>query len=731
MSPACVMQSVNPKLPNEFINENKIENHNSSLSKNNTGITTNIGFDTDNIGISKNDLVIDNHGVNSLMMRSNHGIDSNHGMKVNLHTRATHVLMEDADQSSVKQPVQESATMANELSPSEDSQLTRYWYYPQTKPPKHESMDFKSFQVMTFNTLAQSLVDHKYVENDQTTMSWTKRRHEIYKVIQESGCDIVCLQEIDELDYTNFFKEKVEDLGYESVYKRKLQNRLDGVLTLYKRDRYELVMKRELNFSSEQEEYDKPQVALIVVLRDLYTTANKFAGDSTDGRLSCGTDVDSASSGAVDDILIVANTHLIFNKSRGDIKLYQLCRLLAGLKQTYDEVMHNASNNGATSSDGAASAAFATNTSTTGGTLLPNVLLCGDLNLTPQSLMYNFLFHGFAPLKHTNPRCISGQYLMFDKTYLTSSSGHNESGETMGSVRHYVSDVYGSEEWLSATQDCASSANSFEKGFDSSFSGVHPGQDSWYQGVLSQLNRSYFSKRPDHVNINHVAEFLELINNTVITEKESSGLADELSKKLHAVSSMSSATIVNTKSGSATSSANIVSTNFSNCNMEHSGNVGGNSRGSANKVDEVNDVDGSFTGVIGPADATIPSHANADLDSSTVVDNSNSDHTAVTRSSTGNTSGFDGGDEVIYCPLKLSSAYSVDDGFNCEPAFTAFHGWQKGCVDYICYNPDHTLLEGIYEMPLYTQVRQNGDLPHKKWPASDHFSLISQFKRIK
>ncbi|BAM38969.1 uncharacterized protein TOT_010001261 [Theileria orientalis strain Shintoku] len=517
-------------------------------------------------------------------------------------------------------------------------------------------MDFKSFQVMTFNTLAQSLVDHKYMENDQTTMSWTKRRHEIYKVIQESSCDIVCLQEIDELDYINFFKEKVEELGYESVYKRKLQNRLDGVLTLYRRDRYELVLKRELNFSSEQEEYDKPQVALIVVLKDLYTTENKAPRATNDGIAGAG-----AVNGGVDDILIVANTHLIFNKSRGDIKLYQLCSLLAGLKQTYDEVMYNGSNSGTSGAEAGAGAAMGTGSGTGGSMLLPNVLLCGDLNITPQSLMYNFLFHGFAPLKHTNPRCISGQYLMFDKTYLTSSSGHNESGETMGSVRHYVNSNTGSINTVSSN---------------------------------TTLNTG---------SINTVSG-----DTTLNTGNTDSGSSNSNTGSINTVSSNTTLNTGNTDSGSSNST-------------------------SANKVDEVNEGDdGSFTGVIGPSDSDGAANISTDLGDAVVGGtNANSDNTAVTRSSTGNTSSFDGGDEVIYCPLKLSSAYSVDDGFNCEPAFTAFHGWQKGCVDYICYNPDYTLLEGIYEMPLYTQVRQNGDLPHKKWPASDHFSLISQFKRIK
>ncbi|AFZ80038.1 hypothetical protein BEWA_028880 [Theileria equi strain WA] len=383
---------------------------------------------------------------------------------------------------------------------------------------------------MTFNALAQSLVDYKYIDNDVEIMSWTTRKLEILKVVRDSRCDIICLQEIDEADYHDFFVAEFKALGYSVIYKKKLQNRLDGIAVLYRPSRFKLLVQRDVEFSSEHGQYDKPQVALVVALEDVNS-----------------------------DVYIVSNTHLLFNKNRGDIKAYQLLMLLNVINEFKAELRERN----------------------------PIVLMCGDFNITPQSLLYSFLDEGVAVLKNSNPKRISGQYLMFDETYLTSSAGHSDAGSTVGSFKHYADDVYGNVKNAKLPREDEEEEETEQ-------------EMEWYIELRNKHSQLF---KGDGV---------------VLTATEAS------------------------------------------------------------------------------TDETDPEHS------------------------------------ILLSPLVLKSAYNRDadvEDMKAEPAYTAYHGWQRGCVDYIWYDPQQLVVEAIYEMPLYKRVRAGGNLPNKHWPSSDHFSLISQFKR--
>ncbi|EAN33735.1 Endonuclease/Exonuclease/phosphatase family protein [Theileria parva strain Muguga] len=587
----------------------------------------------------------------------------------------------------------------NEDKDDVDERLPRLWHYltqPQPIPSTAvnnnnvsdksvknvNSNENLSFRVMSFNALAQSLVDDKYVQNDKRTMSWDHRREEILREISQSNSDILCLQEIDERDYLEFFKPKTEALGYNSVYKRKLQNKLDGILTLFRSQRYKLLLKNELEFSSQRPDFNKPQVAIVLALVDLHSTTS--VGANTSGPVVKGNmendcvenpeTSDNTSTKKVNeisesDVLLVTNTHLIFNKSRGDIKLYQLCNLVKGIQKTIEFLNSSQTENKfgepleQTFSLGVKSTISTTQdykdwVSSRLRNTEPSVVICGDFNITPQSLIYNLIFKGFAPLRNSNPRLLSGQYLMFDNTYLTASTGHNESGETLGNAKHYISDIYSTsntsknvdspntDNTVTGSADKTVESSSVENSVTSKDSNavetpktntsgnmddIVENTNNWYEEIGIDEE---FKVRPDHVSLEAEEDFVNLI------QSKSADLSQEFANKL-------SLNSLNTSSVNSVSNDNI------------------------------------------------------------------------------------GSGDMVYCPLKLSSAYAMGDSFNSEPAFTAFHGWQRGCVDYICYDPSLVQLEAIYEMPHYSHVRRNGDLPHKKWPASDHFSLISQFKRIK
>ncbi|PFH35531.1 endonuclease/exonuclease/phosphatase family protein [Besnoitia besnoiti] len=87
---------------------------------------------------------------------------------------------------------------------------------------------------------------------------------------------------------------------------------------------------------------------------------------------------------------------------------------------------------------------------------------------------------------------------------------------------------------------------------------------------------------------------------------------------------------------------------------------------------------------------------------------------------------------VITLPLKFNSAYALpklqrppkggatqaSHVVMEEPAFTAYHGWQKGCIDYIFYHSEALEVARIYQLPVLAQAKSHGCCPNKVRPDS-------------
>ncbi|KAK2197442.1 bifunctional Endonuclease-exonuclease-phosphatase superfamily/Endonuclease-exonuclease-phosphatase [Babesia duncani] len=433
------------------------------------------------------------------------------------------------------------------LTLSPNSIVNREWTYNKTQNVGNlehknckETLTFKPLTVMSFNGLARSLVDSKYENNDVDIMSWEQRKHEILAVVKSADCDIVCLQEIDKAELDDYFRAEFDILGYECLYKQKNGDRQDGVCILYRRLRFNLLYKQDVDFAACEPTFDTVQVALVAALEDLETKHVEGI--------------------PVSDIYIVSNTHLLFNKNRGDVKLSQLCNLLMAVKDMEKRCLNHLDtlqNQG----------------------LKPAIVMCGDFNFTPQSFLYHFLANGYISLNKADAKRISGQYLMYDQVYKTSGMGHYESGITVGNFKpNYLQDVH----------SCTS--GDLEAVFE---------QVTSIEALRNEPEWLKDSKQS-------IDSYLELIK--VIDDKR-----------------------------------------------------------------------------------------------------------------------------LLYCPFKLQSAYNYLDPnlqTDNEPAFTAFHGWQRGCIDYIWYTSNNLIVKAIYEMPSYHQVKLHGNLPNKSWPSSDHFSLVSCFKRL-
>lgn len=152
----------------------------------------------------------------------------------------------------------------------------------------------------------------------------------------------------------------VNFVGYEGVYKKRTNDKVDGCATFYKREKFvcEKVVPVEY-YCPDIGLLDRDNIGLVVLLRS--RNASLFKGK-----------------------LCVANTHLLYNPRRGDIKLAQLMLLLAKIDEVAQVSMAPSPN-------------------------YHPIILCGDLNLEPHSDLYLFLCRGEMQYEGLMQHVLSGQ----------------------------------------------------------------------------------------------------------------------------------------------------------------------------------------------------------------------------------------------------------------------------------------------------------------------------------
>ncbi|GMH46198.1 hypothetical protein BSKO_14166, partial [Bryopsis sp. KO-2023] len=192
------------------------------------------------------------------------------------------------------------------------------------------------FTVLTYNILADlyaSQGDMYQCYCPAWALSWHYRKLNLIRELAAYRADVVCLQEVQSNHYEDYFRGAMEDHGYSGVFKRKTNEvfvgkalAIDGCATFYRRDRFTLIKKYEVEFNkaavSTANQYPEPQrnaalqrlskdnVALIVVLESVHPML-----------------------GRQKQLICVANTHIHANPDHSDVKLWQVHTLLKGLEK--------------------------------------------------------------------------------------------------------------------------------------------------------------------------------------------------------------------------------------------------------------------------------------------------------------------------------------------------------------------------------------------------------------
>ncbi|CAB1436239.1 unnamed protein product [Pleuronectes platessa] len=231
------------------------------------------------------------------------------------------------------------------------------------------------FTVMSYNILAQDLLEaHEelYVHCPLEVLDWSYRCSLVLEEIMKWAPDILCLQEVQENHYHEQLHPSLCEMGYTCVYKRRTGTKTDGCAICYRSSCFSEVSVTSLEFyRPDTELLNRHNVGIVLLLRLLVTHGSETKAK---GPLHC-----------------VANTHLLFNPKRGDLKLAQLAIVLAEI----DRVVKSCKAKGEQC----------------------NVVLCGDFNSVPQMPLYQLITTGELYYQGLPAWMISGQEDLSYKTH--------------------------------------------------------------------------------------------------------------------------------------------------------------------------------------------------------------------------------------------------------------------------------------------------------------------------
>ncbi|KAF5836569.1 phosphatase family [Dunaliella salina] len=196
----------------------------------------------------------------------------------------------------------------------------------------------RRFTVLSYNLLADLYAKADFAKYCPAwSLHWNYRKRNMLREMLAYKADILCLQEVQSDHFQEFWSPELQKAGYVPIYKKKTAEiytdnkyAIDGCATFFRRDRFQLVKKYEVEFNkaalSLAESFTTPtqksqalnrllkdNVALIAVLEAIEPGPPEAHGRRT--------------------LICVANTHIHANPELNDVKLWQVHTLLKGLEK--------------------------------------------------------------------------------------------------------------------------------------------------------------------------------------------------------------------------------------------------------------------------------------------------------------------------------------------------------------------------------------------------------------
>lgn len=258
--------------------------------------------------------------------------------------------------------------------------------------------------VLSYNTLCDSSATQShYGYAPSRILSWEFRRELILNELRSHSSDIVCLQEVDQGSYNDFFREQLAYNGYKGVYwprgramgmQEDDARSVDGCATFFKGTKYILLDKQVINFGQTavrrpdakgQDDiynrlWQKDHIAVVIFLENRQTGAR----------------------------FMVVNAHLYWDPAFKDVKLIQTAILmeeltrLSGNYAKWPACTDKTAFRFAEAESGSEDAPVvepAPSMEYSSGDQIP-FLMCGDFNSSPGSAAYALIANGELPKRH-------------------------------------------------------------------------------------------------------------------------------------------------------------------------------------------------------------------------------------------------------------------------------------------------------------------------------------------
>ncbi|RPD52340.1 hypothetical protein L226DRAFT_457927 [Lentinus tigrinus ALCF2SS1-7] len=280
----------------------------------------------------------------------------------------------------------------------------RVWKHFVAQPERENDPSSESFSLLSYNILCERCATERlYGYTPSWALQWDYRKELILSEVLSHNADFICLQEVDNAQYEEYFLKHLEQHEYEGVhwskgrYKNMTEQErrlMDGCATFYKASKYTLVEKHLIEFS---------QVAM--QRQDFKKTDDMFNRVLGKDHMAVVTLLENKETGTR---IIIANAHIHWDPQYRDVKLVQVALLVEEVEKIAQSFAKypprlppapSSAGSATTPSTGENNASSRPPPAYTDGYQIP-IILCGDYNSIRQSGVYEFLSTGVIPPDH-------------------------------------------------------------------------------------------------------------------------------------------------------------------------------------------------------------------------------------------------------------------------------------------------------------------------------------------
>lgn len=264
--------------------------------------------------------------------------------------------------------------------------------------------------VLSYNTLCDKYATtSQYGYTPSVVLSWDYRKDIILGEIKGHDADIVCLQEVDQERYNEFFRRELTHQDYRGVFSPKARAKtmtdkdaklVDGCATFYKSRKYILLDKHVIDFAN-----------MAINRPDMKGEHDTFNRVMPRDHIAVVTFLENRATGSR---LIVVNAHIYWDPAYKDVKLVQVAIMMEQISKLADRwakhppcadktIFRHAELDGETSNISAEESQDepAPSQEYSSGVQIP-LLICGDFNSTAGTGVYDLITQGKVPGDHAD-----------------------------------------------------------------------------------------------------------------------------------------------------------------------------------------------------------------------------------------------------------------------------------------------------------------------------------------